>query len=215
MGEAVKLSTLDAAFLYLETPEMPMHVGSLSMFQLPEGYEGDYFEAFKAQIADRLADAPMLKRKLARTVLDFDNPSWVEDDQFDLDRQIFRASLAAPNDMATLRRTVGWMHAKLLNRARPLWEFYLFENMVENQVGLYVKIHHALIDGGAGMALTKIIYDTIPNPEPRVRETAAAKPEKADKAGIGNSSNDPPSTERRSSAISSRSAGRLVEPRRT
>ncbi|MEY2883984.1 MAG: hypothetical protein RL490_1708 [Pseudomonadota bacterium] len=183
MGEAVKLSTLDAAFLYLETPEMPMHVGSLSMFQLPEGYEGDYFEAFKAQIADRLADAPMLKRKLARTVLDFDNPSWVEDDQFDLDRQIFRASLAAPNDMAALRRTVGWMHAKLLNRARPLWEFYLFENMVDNQVGLYVKIHHALIDGGAGMALTKIIYDTIPNPEPRVRETTAAKPEKADKSG--------------------------------
>jgi diacylglycerol O-acyltransferase / wax synthase len=169
MAEAVRLSTMDAAFLYLETPEMPMHVGSLSMFQLPKGYKGDYFEAFKAQIADRLADAPMLKRKLARTLMDFDNPSWVEDDQFDIDRQIFRASLAAPNDMAALRRTVGWMHAKLLNRARPLWEFYLFEGMPDNQVGLYVKIHHALIDGGAGIALTRIVYDVVPNPEPRVR----------------------------------------------
>ena len=39
----------------METPEMPMHVGSLSMFQLPKGYKGDFFEAFKAQIADRLA----------------------------------------------------------------------------------------------------------------------------------------------------------------
>jgi diacylglycerol O-acyltransferase / wax synthase len=178
MAEAVKLSSMDAAFLYFETPEMPMHVGSLSMFQLPEGYSGDFFEDFKAQIIDRLADAPMLKLKLSRTVLDFDHPSWVEDEQFDINRHIFRGSLAAPADMDSLRRIVGWMHAKLLNRARPLWEFYLFENMPGNQVGLYVKIHHALIDGGAGMALTKIIYDVVPNPEPRVRE-AVAKPEEA------------------------------------
>jgi diacylglycerol O-acyltransferase / wax synthase len=182
MADAVKLSSMDAAFLYLETPEMPMHVGSLSMFQKPKGYKGDYFEAFKAQIADRLADTPMLKRKLARTVLDFDHPSWVEDDQFDINRHIFRGSLAAPSDMDALRRIVGWMHAKLLNRARPLWEFYLFENMPGNQVGLYVKIHHSLIDGGAGMAITKIIYDTVPNPEPRVRD-AAAKPSEAPKPG--------------------------------
>lgn len=183
MAEAVKLSSLDASFLYMETPEMPMHVGSLSMFQLPKGYKGDYFEAFKAQIASRLDDAPMLRRKLATTVLDVANPSWVEDEQFDIDRQIFRASLAAPHDMAALRRTVGWMHAKLLNRARPLWEFYLFENMPGNQVGLYVKIHHALIDGGAGMALTRIIYDVVPNPEPRVR-AADAKPDAAPKPAV-------------------------------
>ena len=176
MAEALKLSTLDAGFLYMETPEMPMHVGSLSMFQLPEGHKGDFFEAFKAQIADRIADAPMLKRKLARALLDLDHPSWVEDEQFDIDRQIFRASLAAPSDMEALRRTVGWMHAKLLNRARPLWEFYVFENMVDNQVGLYVKIHHALIDGGAGVALTKIIYDIAPDAKPRVRASTKAKP---------------------------------------
>jgi len=189
MADAVKLSTMDAGFLYMETPEMPMHVGSLSMFQLPDGYEGDFFEAFKAQIADRIEDAPMLKRKLARTVLDFDHPSWVEDDQFDINRQIFRASLAAPSDMAALRRTVGWMHAKLLNRARPLWEFYLFENMRGNQVGLYVKIHHALIDGGAGMALTKIIYDVVPDARPRPKKAAEAKAEAGDKPGLAETAN--------------------------
>lgn len=175
MGDAVKLSSLDAAFLYMETPEMPMHVGSLSVFQLPKGYQGDFFEAFKAQIADRLDAAPMLKRKLARTVLDIDHPSWVEDEQFDINRQMFRGSLAAPADLETLRRTVGWMHAKLLNRARPLWEFYLFENMPGDQVGLYVKIHHALIDGGAGVALTQIIYDTVANPPPRPKAKAGVK----------------------------------------
>src|SRR5205085_6194022 len=85
----------------------------------------------------------------------------------------FRASLPAPRDRATLERIVGWMHAKLLNRARPLWEFYVFEGMKDNEIGLYSKMHHACIDGGAGAALTNMIYDI--SPVPRNVEPPAAK----------------------------------------
>ena len=181
MSEAVRLSSLDASFLYMETPEMPMHVGSLSLFQLPDNYDGDYFEAFKAQIADRLDAAPMLRKKLVRTVLDLDHPSWIEDEQFDINRHVFRGSLPEPKDAATLRRIVGWMHAKLLNRARPLWEFYVFESLPGNRVGLYAKLHHALIDGGAGVALSQIVYDLTPNPAPRHKaDTTASTPDPAD-----------------------------------
>ncbi len=164
MSEARKLSAMDASFLYLETPEMPMHVGSMAIFRLPEGYKGDFFEDFKAMIASRLHIAPILKARLEKAPLDIDHPSWVEDDQFDIDRHIFRASLPAPRDRATLERIVGWMHAKLLNRARPLWEFYVFEGMKDNEIGLYSKMHHACIDGGAGAALTNMIYDLTPVP---------------------------------------------------
>jgi WS/DGAT/MGAT family acyltransferase len=164
MSGAKKLSSMDASFLYLETPEMPMHVGSIAIFRLPEGHAGTFFEDFKAMIASRLHIAPILKAKLQKTPLDIDHPSWVEDDQFDIDRHIFRASLPAPHDRATLERIVGWMHAKLLNRARPLWEFYVFEGMKDNEVGLYSKMHHACIDGGAGAALTNMIYDISPVP---------------------------------------------------
>ncbi|MEH2507364.1 diacylglycerol O-acyltransferase [Bradyrhizobium sp. AZCC 1578] len=164
MADAKKLSSLDASFLYLETPEMPMHVGSMAIFRLPEGYKGDFFEEFKAMIASRLHIAPILKARLEKAPLDIDHPSWVEDDQFDIDRHIFRASLPAPRDRATLERIVGWMHAKLLNRARPLWEFYVFEGMLDNEIGLYSKMHHACIDGGAGAALTSMIYDITPVP---------------------------------------------------
>ena len=38
------LSGIDAAFLYLETPEMPMHVGSLNLYDLPAGYQGDFYD---------------------------------------------------------------------------------------------------------------------------------------------------------------------------
>ncbi len=168
-----KLSSMDASFLYLETPEMPMHVGSMAIFRLPDDYQGDFFEAFKAMIASRLHLAPILKSRLEKTPLDIDHPSWVEDDQFDIDRHIFRGSLPAPHDRATLERIVGWMHAKLLNRARPLWEFYVFEGMKDNEIGLYSKMHHACIDGGAGAALTNMIYDV--TPVPREVEPPAAR----------------------------------------
>jgi diacylglycerol O-acyltransferase / wax synthase len=175
MSDARKLSSMDASFLYLETPEMPMHVGSMAIFRLPEGYAGDFFEDFKAMIASRLHIAPILKARLEKTPLDIDHPSWVEDDQFDIDRHIFRASLPAPRDRATLERIVGWMHAKLLNRARPLWEFYVFEGMKDNEIGLYSKMHHACIDGGAGAALTNMIYDVTPIPRTIEPPTERAK----------------------------------------
>ncbi|MGC2810248.1 MAG: wax ester/triacylglycerol synthase family O-acyltransferase [Bradyrhizobium sp.] len=164
MSDARKLSAMDASFLYLETPEMPMHVGSMAIFRLPEDYKGDFFDDFKAMIGSRLHVAPILKARLEKAPLDIDHPSWVEDDQFDIDRHIFRGTLPAPHDRATLERIVGWMHAKLLNRARPLWEFYVFEGMKDNEIGLYSKMHHACIDGGAGAALTNMIYDVTPVP---------------------------------------------------
>lgn len=178
MSAGIQLSSVDGSFLYLETPETPMHVGSMAIFKLPPGYKGDFFEEFKAQIVSRLHLAPMLKWKLARTPLDIDNPSWVVDEQFDIDRHIFRGSLPAPHDRATLERIVGWMHAKLLNRARPLWEFYVFEGLPNNEIGLYSKVHHSLIDGGAGAALTEIVYGdgNVAQSEPKKAETKKSDP---------------------------------------
>jgi len=45
--------------------------------------------------------------------------------------------------------------------------------MKDNEIGLYSKMHHACIDGGAGAALTNMIYDV--TPVPRKIEVPAAK----------------------------------------
>jgi len=61
-----QLSGMDASFLHLETPETPMHVGSLMLFELPEGYDGDYYEDVKAMLGKRLHISALLTRKLAQ-----------------------------------------------------------------------------------------------------------------------------------------------------
>lgn len=39
------LSGLDGMFLHLQTPDTPMHVGSMSLLDLPAGQRGDFFNA--------------------------------------------------------------------------------------------------------------------------------------------------------------------------
>jgi Wax ester synthase-like Acyl-CoA acyltransferase domain len=58
------LSGLDATFLYLETPEQPMHVGGLNVFELPAGYEGDFVDDLRTHITQRMHLAPVFRRKL-------------------------------------------------------------------------------------------------------------------------------------------------------
>jgi diacylglycerol O-acyltransferase / wax synthase len=175
-----KLSAMDAAYLYMETPEVPMHVGSMAIFKLPEAYRGDFFEEMKKMIGGRLHLAPMLTWKLAHTPLDIDRPSWTEDEQFDIDRHIFRGALPAPSDIPTMQRIVGWLHAKLLNRARPLWEIYVFDHLPGDQVAIYSKMHHACVDGGAGAAMAQLLYDATPTPRETARPEAREAPKKTD-----------------------------------
>jgi hypothetical protein len=112
MGDARKLSSLDASFLYLETPEMPMHVGCMAIFRLPGDYKGDFFEEFKAMIASRLHIAPILKARLERPPRH--RPSVLgRGRQFD---STAISSAAACPHRTTARRwsaSSSWMHAKL------------------------------------------------------------------------------------------------------
>ena len=52
----------------------------------------------------------------------------------------------------------------------------MFEGMKDNEVGLYSKMHHAAIDGGAGAALTNMIYDISPIPRKVDPPAAGSKP---------------------------------------
>ena len=54
-GQGMKqLSGLDASFLYLETPEMPMHVGALHVFELEKGFRGDFVRRMREHLRTRL-----------------------------------------------------------------------------------------------------------------------------------------------------------------
>ena len=73
-----QLSGLDATFLYLEKPEMPMHVGAMHVLELPAGHRGRYVNDLRRPLAARLPVAPVLRRRLWWMPLNLANPAWVD-----------------------------------------------------------------------------------------------------------------------------------------
>lgn len=162
------LSGIDASFLHLETPETPMHVGSLVLLELPEGYKGDYYEDVKAMLAKRLHMATVLTRKLAQMPFELAEPVWIEDDDIDLDFHVRSLTLRRPGTMEQLDTLIARLHSTLLDRSRPLWEMYAIEGLQSGQVAFYTKAHHSGVDGKAGTELAKVLYDI----SPQVRQVA-------------------------------------------
>jgi WS/DGAT/MGAT family acyltransferase len=174
-----QLSGLDASFLYLETPETPMHVGSLNVYELPKGFRGDFCERVRSHIGARLHRARVLTHKLADMPLDLSNPVWVEDPDIDLEYHVRRVELPRPGTHTELEDYVARLHSTLMDRNRPLWEFYVIEGLADGHVGFYSKVHHAAVDGQAGVALATAILDLSPEPRPVEAATHSEEPSHA------------------------------------
>ena len=164
MDKMQHLSAMDSAFLHLETAEMPMHVGSLHRYQLPEGYQGNWYDDVREHLSKRLHLAPVFTRKLALMPFDLANPVWIEDDDIDLDYHIRHTVLPRPGTQEQLEALAARLHSSLLDRSRPLWEFYVIEGLADGTMGFYTKVHHAAIDGQAGVALGNAMLDLSPVP---------------------------------------------------
>lgn len=162
----IHLSGMDASFLHLETPEMPMHVGSLQIAGLPVGYAGDYYEDVKRWMATRMHLASVFQRKLALMPFDLANPVWVDDEDVDLDYHVRHVILPRPGTLEQLEKYVARLHSSLLDRSRPLWEIYVIEGLNTGQVAIYNKMHHSAIDGQAGVAIAKALLSPAAVPPP-------------------------------------------------
>jgi WS/DGAT/MGAT family acyltransferase len=175
-----QLSGLDASFLYLETAEMPMHVGALHQFELPAHYRGNFLDDMRAHMATRIPLAPALRRKLAWMPLNLAAPVWV-DAEPDLEEHIVGITLPDGSGLAELEEQVGLLHPVLLDRSRPLWKFHVFDGLEpgpngEKHYALYTQLHHAAVDGQAAVALAQAILDL--SPEPREIPTRPARERK-------------------------------------
>jgi len=158
------LSGVDGLFLYLETRETPMHVASLHLFDLPAGHVDDFHADIKRQMRRRLRIAPVLTRKLAPMPLQFANPVWIEDDRLDLDYHVQHVTLPSPGTRAQLEDWVGRLHSELLDRSRPLWRMAVIDGLQSGQVAYYFQVHHAVLDGQAGVLLSQALFDATPGP---------------------------------------------------
>lgn len=164
------LSALDALFLYLETPETPMHVGSLFLLEKPKGHRGSFYPNIRRLIESRIHLAPLFSRKLAFMPFALANPIWVHDDNVDLDWHIRSMILPKPGTTAQLEAAVAKLHEGMLDRDRPLWQFTIIEGLASGEVAFTSRVHHAGLDGQGGVALAQAVLDIEPRAAPRAHK---------------------------------------------
>jgi len=174
-----RLSAVDALFLYLETPETPMHVGSLTIFAPPT--PAHVFQQFRDHTVARFDLLPSYRRRVKSMPLAIDHPVWVEEDEIDLDYHICHLVLPPPGTREQLRELVARRHMVPLDRARPLWQYFLIEGLEDGGFAVYIKVHHSDMDGVVGIATLPLVFDVAPEPpplnRPPIRITNAERPD--------------------------------------
>jgi WS/DGAT/MGAT family acyltransferase len=110
-------------------------------------------EVFRDAVASRLHLMPRLRQVLqvpARRELG--GPIWVDAPAFDITDHVQVMWLPAPGDEAQLMLAVELARRRPLDRSRPLWEMWLLPGLRDGRVGMYVRTHHTIGDGLAGVA---------------------------------------------------------------
>ena len=158
-----QLTGLDASFLAMETTTTTGHVGGLSVLDPSGAPKPLTLARLTDVIAERLPLVPVLRRKLLNVPLGLDQPYWVDDPDFDIEYHVREIALPRPGSDAQLTEQVSRLHARPLDRSKPLWEIYLITGLAKRRAAVYTKIHHAAIDGVSGTELLTVLLDLDPS----------------------------------------------------
>lgn len=143
------LHPIDFIFLSLEKRQQPMHVGGLFLFQIPDHAPETFIQDLVADIRNsKSIPVPPFNNKLHGLF-------WDEDQEFDLDHHFRHIALPHPGRIRELLTYISQEHSALLDRAKPLWTCNIIEGIEGNRFAMYFKIHHAMVDGIAGIRLVE------------------------------------------------------------
>ena len=173
-----QLSGIDATFLHMETAATYGHVASLNIYDVEDAPGGAGVEATKQTILERIDQLAPFRRRLVEVPLGLDLPYWIEDPDFDIDFHVRHHAVPAPGTPQQLAEVASRIHARPLDRTRPLWELYVIEGVDgSTKIAQLTKVHHATIDGASGALMLAAILDTEPDVHP-TGEPAAWTPDR-------------------------------------
>ncbi|WP_119728961.1 WS/DGAT/MGAT family O-acyltransferase [Thermomonospora amylolytica] len=161
-----QLTAVDAAFLNVETSTTHAHIAGLGILDTATCPDGritveDLVELIRERA--HLAARP-LRMRLAQVPLGLDRPYWEDDPDFEPARHVFEVGLPAPGSAAQLADVVAMLHERPLDRSRPLWELVLVRGLTGGRTAVYIKVHHAAVDGVLAAETLAALLDLSPQP---------------------------------------------------
>ncbi len=169
---AVRLTALEASFLALERPGLPMHVAAVSVLGAPTPEGGPMtLDDLSRLIASRISRVPRFRQRVQFKPLGLARAEWVPVAHPDLTRHVFHHLLPSPGRRSQLNALCARIQEDLLPRDRPLWQMHLIDGLQGHRQALVVKMHHAITDGIGGMELAEILLEGRSTGRARTRTT--------------------------------------------
>src|SRR5258708_38763866 len=131
-----QLAGLDASSLAFETANSTGHVGGVSVLDPSDAPQPLTLARLTEVLGDRLPLVPVLRRKLLNVPLGLDQPYWIDDADFDIEYHVRELTLPSPWPDAQLCEQVARLHARPLDRSRPLWEIYLITGLAQDRAAV-------------------------------------------------------------------------------
>jgi len=167
-GESVPMQPSDAFFWYAEaaTPELrPLVAGLFLLDRAPDPVR------CRAAIERLTRIMPRLRQSVVAPPFGIGLPAWRRHAEFDLDYHLRAVNLPAPATQAQLLAFLSETFSTPLDHLRPLWEAHLIGGLEGGRSALFMKLHHAVLDGVGANALFDVMSqahrgDAVP-PAPR------------------------------------------------
>lgn len=167
------MSDEDALMWNIEKdPVLRSTIVAVALFECPPDWD-----RLRTRIENATRTIPRFRQRVVSPPLRLGPPRWVAAPSFDLDYHLRRMRLPAPGTERQLLDAVQPIASTSFDRARPLWEFTLFEGFGEDRAAFVMKVHHSVTDGVGGMELLAELVDLDPDaPPPREIDTPATPP---------------------------------------
>jgi diacylglycerol O-acyltransferase / wax synthase len=120
-------------------------------------------EAVREAIESRLHLVPRFRQLIQVSRPGLGGPLWVDAPSFDLADHVRVLSLPADTSEAELLLAIERLRRQRLERSRPLWEIWFLTGLPDNQIALFVRLHHAIADGVAAMTTVAAFLDPVPD----------------------------------------------------
>lgn len=135
---------IDLMFLLIETPDAPMHVGGVMLFDRPPrarpGLVARIVRSYRA--AKPLPPFDQLPEFVPTGM-----PRWRRVPSVDLDHHVQHLVLPPGATQQSFQRLIEDLHEPPLDRNRPGFRLWLIEGLPEDRFAIYFKVHHSLVDG--------------------------------------------------------------------
>lgn len=172
------LDPLDAAMMTAELLSNPMHAGAVLILSPPADAGPDYVdELYREALAGNKSIDPRLRRYPHRGVDTGGIWVWRNSDTVDMSHHCQRRAVSGGSD--GFWRLIGELDAERLDRSRPMWMSYLIDGLDDGRFAFYIKVHHTVIDGVAGLGMITDALSTDPKRRSMPPFYADRRPESA------------------------------------